>query len=60
MAGEGQRFLDAGYSMPKPLIDVNGLPMIIRAAKSLPKADQWIFLCKQDHIKNYNMDKIYV
>ena len=58
MAGEGQRFLDAGYIMPKPLIDVNGLPMIIRAAKSLPKADQWIFLCKQDHIKNYNMDKI--
>ena len=33
MAGEGQRFKDAGYTMPKPLIDVDGLPMVIRAAK---------------------------
>lgn len=32
-AGKGSRF--NGYSLPKPLIDVNGSPMIIRAIKSL-------------------------
>lgn len=26
-AGKGQRFLDAGYNKPKPLIEVNGVPM---------------------------------
>lgn len=28
MAGAGSRFADAGYTFPKPLIDVNGKPMI--------------------------------
>ena len=40
MAGVGQRFIDFGYTTPKPLIDINGLPMVVRAAKSLPPADQ--------------------
>ena len=28
MAGAGSRFETAGYTFPKPLIDVNGKPMI--------------------------------
>ena len=28
MGGSGQRFRDAGYDLPKPLIDVDGRPMI--------------------------------
>ena len=27
MAGQGSRFLNAGYRTPKPLIEVDGLPM---------------------------------
>jgi len=49
MAGEGQRFIDAGYTTPKPFIDINGLPMLVRAAKSLPPADQWIFICRKSY-----------
>ena len=52
MAGKGKRFLDANYKIPKPLIDINGIPMVIRAAKSLPPADQWIFICRQSHLSN--------
>ncbi len=52
MAGRGKRFLDANYKIPKPLIDINGIPMAIRAAKSLPPADQWIFICRKNHILN--------
>lgn len=58
MAGEGQRFLDEGYNIPKPLIDINGLPMIVRAAKCLPPADLWIFICRDNHIQNHKIDKI--
>jgi len=58
MAGEGQRFIDAGFTEPKPLIDLNGLPMVVRAAKSLPEADKWIFICRKKHIKESSIDKI--
>ena len=27
MAGEGSRFVEAGYTVPKPVIDVKGKPM---------------------------------
>jgi len=35
MAGHGQRFKDAGYKPIKPLIDVDGLPMIVRVLENL-------------------------
>jgi dTDP-glucose pyrophosphorylase len=57
MAGAGQRFIDEGYTIPKPMIDINGLPMIIKAAKCLPNADMWIFICKKEHIKSDQINK---
>ena len=44
MAGEGSRFVNQGYKLPKPLIPVNGVPMVVRAAKCLPDADLWLSL----------------
>ncbi|MFA6531001.1 MAG: glycosyltransferase family 2 protein [Candidatus Micrarchaeia archaeon] len=58
MAGEGKRFSDAGYSVPKPLITVSGKPMIIKAIESMPDSDKWIFICRKEHIANYGLDKI--
>lgn len=58
LAGAGQRFIDAGYSVPKPLIDVAGLPMILRAAAALPKTDQWLFVCRGEHIDHYQIDDV--
>lgn len=53
LAGAGMRFVQAGYSDPKPLIQVDGLPMIIQAVQHLPKADHYIFLCRNEHLANY-------
>lgn len=39
MAGEGRRFAEAGYTDPKPLIDVAGKPMIQRVMDCLRPAD---------------------
>lgn len=58
MAGEGQRFIDAGYKIPKPLVSIADEPMIVRAARSLPKSDKWIFICRDHHIKQSAIDKI--
>ena len=50
MAGEGKRFKDQGYSTPKPLIEVDGLPMVVRSLKSLPKASKNILVVRKDHL----------
>ncbi|MDI6721042.1 MAG: nucleotidyltransferase [Candidatus Aenigmarchaeota archaeon] len=58
MAGEGRRFSDAGYSTPKPLITVSGEPMIIQAVRGMPASDDWVFVCRKEHIVKYGVDKI--
>ena len=52
MAGEGKRFKEAGYELPKPLININGLPMFIKSARCMPKADLWIFLVMDKLLEN--------
>ena len=58
MAGEGSRFVKKGYKIPKPLIPINGVPMVVRAAKCLPDAELWIFICREGHILNSEIKKI--
>ena len=57
LAGAGQRFIEQGYTTPKPLIDINGKPMVVRAAESLPAADLWIFVCRREHIEEFAIDQ---
>ena len=57
MAGEGRRFKEAGYDLPKPLININGLPMFIKSAKCMPKADLWIFLVREKLLENGLIEK---
>ncbi|MDA3948505.1 MAG: hypothetical protein PF508_04680 [Spirochaeta sp.] len=51
MAGEGQRYKDAGFTTPKPLIEIAGVPMVVRAAQALPPADRWIFVVREKHLR---------
>jgi len=53
MAGEGARFKAKGYSVPKPLIDVNGKPMVQVAVEGLGMAGHYIFLVRQEHLEEY-------
>lgn len=57
LAGEGKRFVNEGYSVPKPLIKVSGKPMVIQAAQALPESNQWVFICLRAHIESYQIDK---
>lgn len=58
MGGLGKRFADAGYKKPKPLIEVLGAPMAVKSALSLPTAEKYIFLCLEDHIERFGLDKL--
>lgn len=48
MAGRGSRFQEAGYSLPKPLIDVNGEPMIIKALRTMNIYGKYHFVIRKD------------
>jgi dTDP-glucose pyrophosphorylase len=59
MAGLGRRFAEAGFSLPKPLVSVNGKPMIGVVIDNLrPKlAHRFVFICQTSHVKLYELDK---
>ncbi|VVB78734.1 Bifunctional protein GlmU [uncultured archaeon] len=57
MAGRGKRFSEQGYLLPKPLIPIDGEPMIWRVIDCLPKATKWIFVVRQEHIDYFAIDK---
>ena len=57
MAGEGNRFSQQGYTLPKPLVPVSGEPMILKVIRDLPKAEKWIFIIREEHIV-YRIDKV--
>jgi len=53
-AGAGKRFADAGFSLPKPFIDVNGVPMIERVLQNvLPRGGTATVLLRRSHIDAY-------
>ena len=57
MAGAGSRFSSAGYTDPKPLILINGSPMIKLVIENLaPIArHRFIFICQRDHVRKYGL-----
>ena len=55
MAGHGSRFKDAGYTFPKPLIDIKNKPMIQVVIESLNLKGNFIFIVQKDHQVKYNI-----
>lgn len=57
MAGLGTRFANAGYTLPKPFIDVNGAYMVVRAIESLGIDGNYIFIGQRDHLNDISKIK---
>ena len=55
MAGAGSRFENAGYTFPKPLIEVHGKPMIQLVVENLNIDAQHIFIVQKQHYEQYNL-----
>lgn len=55
MAGAGSRFANAGYTFPKPLIEVRGKPMIQVVVENLNIEANYIFLVQKEHFEKYNL-----
>jgi HAD superfamily hydrolase (TIGR01509 family) len=58
MAGAGNRFQQAGYTFPKPLIDVEGKPMIQVVVDNLNIDATYIYVVQKSHRAKYNLDTL--
>lgn len=60
MAGRGSRYTTRGYEIPKPLIEVAGKPMVIRALNSLRgmMVSRYIFVVLGEHEEQYGIRKL--
>ena len=55
MAGAGSRFEQAGYTFPKPLIEVDGKPMIQVVVENLNIDAKHIFIVQKEHYEKFNL-----
>lgn len=58
MAGAGSRFEQAGYTFPKPLIEVKGKPMIQVVVENLNLEANYIYVVQKSHRQKYNLDTL--
>lgn len=58
MSGLGKRFVEAGYKDPKPLIEVDGYPMIKHVVDIYGNPPDITFICNEDHLRDTNMREI--
>lgn len=55
MAGAGKRFQTAGYTFPKPLVEIHGKPMIQVVVENLNIDGNYIFIVQKEHYNKYNL-----
>ena len=55
MSGFGERFKRVGYSVPKPLIKIDGIHMIGHVINLFPGEKDFIFICNKEHLKIHNL-----
>lgn len=55
MSGSGSRFKEAGYRDPKPLIKVDGRPIIEHVVSMFPGESDFTFICSKEHLATTDM-----
>ena len=60
MSGFGERFRRAGHVIPKPLIEIEGKPIVAHVIDMFPTETDFTFICNQEHLNEpaYQMESI--
>jgi|TARA_B110000438_G_C15820288_1_gene654043 HAD superfamily hydrolase (TIGR01509 family) len=58
MAGAGSRFQEAGYTFPKPLVEVGTKPMIQVVIENLNIDANYTFIVQKEHYDEYNLSTV--
>ena len=56
MSGFGERFRRAGYTIPKPLIEIDDFPIIKYVVDMFPGVDDILFICNRDHLDDKTLN----
>ena len=59
MSGFGERFRKVGYSVPKPLIMIDGKAIIQHVVEMFPGEKDITFICNEDHLNENKYRKPY-
>lgn len=57
MAGEGSRFKQLGFTVPKPMIEINRKPMIQHVVDNLNIEANFIFCIRKDHEEQFQISE---
>ncbi len=55
MAGAGNRFMQAGYTFPKPLVEVRSKPMIQVVTENLNVEAKFTYIVQKEHYDKYSL-----
>jgi len=58
MSGVGNRFIEAGYKEPKPLVVIDGKPIIEHVCDLFPGETKFTFICNAKHLAETNMREV--
>jgi len=58
MSGTGNRFIEAGYTTPKPLLQIDQKPIIEHVCNLFPGEDKFTFICNSDHLAKTNLRQV--
>lgn len=58
MAGLGLRFKFAGFKDPKPLILIDGKPVIEHIINLFSPEDTFLFICNENHLRDTNLQEV--
>ena len=56
MSGIGLRFINKGYKVPKPLIEINGKPIINHVFNIFKNVESVVFICNENHLKDKELN----
>ncbi|MSR80724.1 MAG: hypothetical protein EXS11_08360 [Gemmataceae bacterium] len=58
MTGRGSRFAAAGYDKIKPLIKVDGIPIIEHIVRQFSRETDFLFVCANDHLECTSLKEV--
>ncbi|MEW5896151.1 MAG: sugar phosphate nucleotidyltransferase [Nanoarchaeota archaeon] len=58
MAGKGKRYNEVYFNTPKPLIEIDGKPMIEHVVNLFSPEDEFIFICNETDLEKTNLRQV--
>ncbi len=60
MGGEGKKFTERGATFPKPLVEIEGKPMVEIVVNNVrPRENhRFVFICREEHLRRYALAEV--